>query len=499
MSSSIVGTMGVAAGLAVATGAVVVAVAAGAALAGPMAGIVATTRYFDEKAKRERLEHERKANKEKENKKIYKRKIDKERTLLKNEIKEFSTVLNELHKECNDNSLWELFSNSSINQELKEMKQIVSDEPDFTEMNSSDVYSNLLLLNKKRITINKELHEYSKKLKSSLTEYKNSIANITVNQDVSKQFSDVIRDVIFKEKNMVKPISEKQKEENIDKCIVLLENIEKLRSSLYLSSYLDIQLIEMKKQLVTILNDDEIYKKTEMICSLDCKIGEIGQKIDRFEKAYSEYLNLIDLSISLKCSIKVKEIGAFEEIEQLDEEISYVKKVNEEAIKNQYILTQLEEVLIELGYNVYDKNLGNKKYVDIVFKKDNESSGVRVSKFQENGQYKMMPIGIEKSDEEVDYVLDEDDNDKQTKVSRVVKSYDNNAEAIQKDFCNKYPTIIEKLKERGVVLLDNVEIDPPNSDRFLKYQSFYKKEERDSASVTSESEDDVITKRYIDK
>ena len=283
----------------------------------------------------------------------------------------------------------------------------------------------------------KTVEEIARKIVAQYESQSNEIKDV-----LSKNIEDSITDgmSIRVDDEIVKPHShlESQKAKIID----ILHEIQ----SLNISSDLQKEGIAILKRAQEITDDsfiDNYYAMTVLPYIKRCKayeeqIKEYGEEFDELvskHRYYSEYLGMPVISFTF----------SMDSLNSLRHEVAELESQSAKIEEQQYISESLDQVMRDMGYNV----VGSREVVKKSGRKFrnelyhfSEGSVVNVT-YAANGQISMELGGVdtcdrEPSEEESSVLCDE-----------------------MVEFCDEFPEIERRLKEKGVVLMNRISMLPP--------------------------------------
>lgn len=283
----------------------------------------------------------------------------------------------------------------------------------------------------------KIVEEYARKI---VAQYENQSSEI--NAALSKNIEDSIADgmSVRIDDEIIKPQSylENQKA----KIKHILHEIQ----SLNISSDLQEESIAILKRAQGITDDsfiDNYYAMTVLPYVKRCKayeeqIKEYGEEFDELvskHRYYSEYLGMPVIAFTF----------SMDTLNSLRHEVAELESQSEKIEEQQYISESLDQVMRDMGYNV----VGSREVVKKSGRKFrnelyhfSEGSVVNVT-YAVNGQISMELGGVdtcdrEPSEEESSLLCDE-----------------------MVEFCDEFPEIERRLKEKGVVLMNRISMLPP--------------------------------------
>lgn len=190
----------------------------------------------------------------------------------------------------------------------------------------------------------------------------------------------------------------------------------------------------------------------------------ILQRIEEFENLYQEYLaeyvvyvEELNVMRQQKISITPKNKNMFSSITHLKEEIEILKKLSKQTNEQNYIRTQINEVMQLFGYDLCE---------DIIL--DTEQKGHHYLCPQKHGK---TAIHIHLSDskqimmEVVGTSSKQVDNSEGLSAAMLNSNVLDNTDvekllAEQSGFCSIHPAITEELKKRGIILKTKVHREP---------------------------------------
>lgn len=318
----------------------------------------------------------------------------------------------------------------SIQNSISQIKMIIQESAGLSKQSGLE---NLQVFNSKVKTI----EDNARKIVAQYERQSNEI-----NAVLSKHIEDSIADGMFVriDDEIVKPQSHlaSQKEKIKD----ILQEIQ----SLNISSGLQEEGIAILKRAQGITDDsfiDNYYAMTVLPHIKRCKvyeeqIKEYGEEFDELvlkHRYYSEYLGMpvIEFTFSM------------DTLNSLRHEVAELELQSAKIEEQQYISESLDQVMRDMGYNV----VGSREVVKKSGRKFrnelynfSEGSVVNVT-YAANGQISMELGGVdicdrEPSEEESSVLCDE-----------------------MLEFCDEFPEIERRLKEKGVVLMNRISMLPP--------------------------------------
>lgn len=180
---------------------------------------------------------------------------------------------------------------------------------------------------------------------------------------------------------------------------------------------------------------------------LDAKAFE-----DMYLQYYAEYVSFLEIvnrNLSSKFSIVPKERYSFATLLDLQEERDVIRKLSISANEQSYIRAQIDEVMKEVGYNVTDEiNFGeNRVGSHFICKSKSADTAIHIH-LSESNQIMMEIVSAETQPQT-------DDTSVTGKMVNYKELSEEQCESLLEEqgrFCYLHPQIVEKLKERGVIL-----------------------------------------------
>ena len=318
----------------------------------------------------------------------------------------------------------------SIRNSITQIEKIIQESAGLSKQSGLE---NLQVFNSKVKTV----EETARKIVAQYESQSNEIKDV-----LSKNIEDSITDgmSIRVDDEIVKPHShlESQKAKIKD----VLHEIQ----SLNISSDLQKEGIAILKRAQEITDDsfiDNYYAMTVLPYIKRCKayeeqIKEYGEEFDELvskHRYYSEYLGMPVISFTF----------SMDSLNSLRHEVAELESQSAKIEEQQYISESLDQVMRDMGYNV----VGSREVVKKSGRKFrnelyhfSEGSVVNVT-YAANGQISMELGGVdtcdrEPSEEESSVLCDE-----------------------MVEFCDEFPEIERRLKEKGVVLMNRISMLPP--------------------------------------
>lgn len=318
----------------------------------------------------------------------------------------------------------------SIRNSITQIEKIIQESAGLSKQSGLE---NLQVFNSKVKTV----EETARKIVAQYESQSNEIKDV-----LSKNIEDSITDgmSIRVDDEIVKPHShlESQKAKIKD----VLHEIQ----SLNISSDLQKEGIAILKRAQEITDDsfiDNYYVMTVLPYIKRCKayeeqIKEYGEEFDELvskHRYYSEYLGMPVISFTF----------SMDSLNSLRHEVAELESQSAKIEEQQYISESLDQVMRDMGYNV----VGSREVVKKSGRKFrnelyhfSEGSVVNVT-YAANGQISMELGGVdtcdrEPSEEESSVLCDE-----------------------MVEFCDEFPEIERRLKEKGVVLMNRISMLPP--------------------------------------
>lgn len=318
----------------------------------------------------------------------------------------------------------------SIRNSITQIEKIIQESAGLSKQSGLE---NLQVFNSKVKTV----EETARKIVAQYESQSNEIKDV-----LSKNIEDSITDgmSIRVDDEIVKPYShlESQKAKIKD----ILHEIQ----SLNISSDLQKEGIAILKRAQEITDDsfiDNYYAVTVLPYVKRCKayeeqIKEYGEEFDELvskHRYYSEYLGMPVISFTF----------SMDSLNSLRHEVAELESQSEKIEEQQYISESLDQVMRDMGYNV----VGSREVVKKSGRKFrnelyhfSEGSVVNVT-YAANGQISMELGGVdtcdrEPSEEESSVLCDE-----------------------MVEFCDEFPEIERRLKEKGVVLMNRISMLQP--------------------------------------
>ena len=321
----------------------------------------------------------------------------------------------------------------SIRNSMTQIEKIIQESADLSKQSGLE---NLQSFNTKAKTV----EEYARKVVAQYESQSNEI-----NAVLLKNIEDSIADGMFirMDDEIVKPQShlESQKAKIQD----VLHEIQ----SLNISSDLQKEGIAILKRAQEIAEDsfiDNYYAMTVLPYIKKCKayeeqIKEYGEEFDELvskHRYYSEYLGMPVISFTF----------SMDTLNSLRHEVAELESQSAKIEEQQYISESLDQVMRDMGYNVVGSRevvkKNGRKFQNELYH-FSEGSVVNVT-YAANGQISMELGGVdtcdrEPSEEESSVLCDE-----------------------MVEFCDEFPEIERRLKEKGVILMNRISMLPPTEE-----------------------------------
>ena len=321
----------------------------------------------------------------------------------------------------------------SIRNSITQIEKIIQESADLSKQSGLE---NLQSFNTKAKTV----EEYARKVVAQYESQSNEI-----NAVLLKNIEDSIADGMFirMDDEIVKPQShlESQKAKIQD----VLHEIQ----SLNISSDLQKEGIAILKRAQEIAEDsfiDNYYAMTVLPYIKKCKayeeqIKEYGEEFDELvskHRYYSEYLGMPVISFTF----------SMDTLNSLRHEVAELESQSAKIEEQQYISESLDQVMRDMGYNVVGSRevvkKNGRKFQNELYH-FSEGSVVNVT-YAANGQISMELGGVdtcdrEPSEEESSVLCDE-----------------------MVEFCDEFPEIERRLKEKGVILMNRISMLPPTEE-----------------------------------
>lgn len=299
---------------------------------------------------------------------------------------------------------------------VKKERQLLAD---YMEENKSIIHQ---LLEKTNQMENAQSEKLSQALDDIIkqADQQKSIINKTIQEPGKADETVKIRELWNKIYEEIKEMEEQRAFSKkyytfIESAKKMLQNYQKYKSYVLLLDYYSGEFQSLRKKFKNYMYDYNRYKEP-------------------FFEAYNSYISL--------CSMVGEEAKAFafepekaaDMLDNLQAEIKRLEEIALEQRKEAYIRNAIAEVMEEMGYEILaSKDITKKsgKQIKKSIFKYGEGSGIQV--IDDNGSITMEVVGFNRgndrlaSDEETDFLLDE-----------------------QKDFCNSFAIMEEKLKKKGV-------------------------------------------------
>lgn len=321
----------------------------------------------------------------------------------------------------------------SIRNSITQIEKIIQESAGLSKQSGLE---NLQSFNTKAKTV----EEYARKVVAQYESQSNEI-----NAVLLKNIEDSIADGMFIriDDEIVKPQShlESQKAKIQD----VLHKIQ----SLNISSDLQKEGIAILKRAQEIAEDsfiDNYYAMTVLPYIKKCKayeeqIKEYGEEFDELvskHRYYSEYLRMPVISFTF----------SMDTLNSLRHEVAELESQSAKIEEQQYISESLDQVMRDMGYNV----VGSREVVKKNGRKFrnelyhfSEGSVVNVT-YAANGQISMELGGVD--------TCDRDPSEEESSVlcDEMV------------EFCDEFPEIERRLKEKGVILMNRISMLPPTEE-----------------------------------
>lgn len=347
----------------------------------------------------------------------------------------------------------------SIRNSITQIEKIIQESAGLSKQSGLE---NLQVFNSKVKTV----EEPARKIVAQYESQSNEIKDV-----LSKNIEDSITDgmSIRVDDEIVKPHShlESQKAKIKD----VLHEIQ----SLNISSDLQKEGIAILKRAQEITDDsfiDNYYAMTVLPYIKRCKayeeqIKEYGEEFDELvskHRYYSEHLGMPVISFTF----------SMDSLNSLRHEVAELESQSAEIEEQQYISESLDQVMRDMGYNV----VGSREVVKKSGRKFrnelyhfSEGSVVNVT-YAANGQISMELGGVdtcdrEPSEEESSVLCDE-----------------------MVEFCDEFPEIERRLKEKGVVLMNRISMLPPAEEyaQIINVSDFYMTDKVDVLETASKKQ-----------
>lgn len=261
----------------------------------------------------------------------------------------------------------------------------------------------------------------------------------TDNRTVKEELKNTKNKKVYEEYNKEKELAEEQliyEEENIEQDSII--------KSIYSK-----EIQGFKSRLDLIENQDDIKIKLQEINRLIEQINllqtEISTNREYILDKYEEYMVYIE-----ECS--ENNVKTFKSIKELETEIEKLKNKYNKLAEEEYIEKSVNEVMQELGYDIILSETLENIEIDSEDKMGNvysfeDETGIQVFT-SDSGTIMLEVVNI--SDNTVEIT----ESDRELAVNKM------------KSFCDKYPLIIEMLKDKGINV-ENIECKPID-EKFTK-------------------------------
>jgi len=225
-----------------------------------------------------------------------------------------------------------------------------------------------------------------------------------------------------------------------------------------------------KKELLIIA--DELYRAAfEGESSVTAKIVECDVLITRYQNEqiafedlyntyYSEYvayLEIINTTRDVPLKIVPKERSSFNSIGELSSELHLLQELSKNANEQGYIRQQIDEVLREFGYSTSEEIILNRTQKDphLISKKKDGNTGIH-RHLSDRGEIMMEVVGVGETQRTKSGI----ENSVRVSSAELSEEQKNQLLSEQQAFCSMHPKIVEKLRERGIILNTRMHKEP---------------------------------------
>lgn len=259
-------------------------------------------------------------------------------------------------------------------------------------------------------------------------------------------------------------------EENSDICEQSKHSVDETFNQLEQLINSDSVALYSKKELLLIA--DELYKAAfEGESSVSAKIVECDVLIKRYQNEqnafedlyntyYSEYvayLETINTTRDIPLKIVPKEMYSFKSIDELSAELSLLQELSRNANEQGYIRQQIDEVLREFGYNTSEEIILNRTQRDphLISRKKDGNIGIHIH-LSDRGEIMMEVVGVGETQRTKSGI----ENSIRVPSAELSEEQKNQLLSEQQAFCSMHPKIVEKLRERGIILNTRMHKEP---------------------------------------
>jgi hypothetical protein len=264
----------------------------------------------------------------------------------------------------------------------------------------------------------------------------------TLSEDINNSIIAGMNISTFMENRDTNPIN--QVEQQREKIKEVLDSLDELKLSDDLKTELD-EICSKSEEITDKNFIDNYYAMTVLPFVKKCKehnelVSKYGEEFDELVSKHRFYSNYLGLPI-LKFAIST------EQLEFLRLEVKQLEQQYEQVEEQSYIAKSVDEVMVEMGYNV----VGNREVTKKNGKKFrnelyhfSEGTVVNVT-YASNGQISMELDGVDNCDREP------------TNAECNVLCEE------MSEFCGEFQEIEKRLKEKGVILANRISMLPPVS------------------------------------
>jgi hypothetical protein len=262
----------------------------------------------------------------------------------------------------------------------------------------------------------------------------------TLSEDINNSIIAGMNISTFMENRDTNPIN--QVEQQREKIKEVLDSLDELKLSDDLKTELD-EICSKSEEITDKNFIDNYYAMTVLPFVKKCKehnelVSKYGEEFDELVSKHRFYSNYLGLPI-LKFAIST------EQLEFLRLEVKQLEQQYEQVEEQSYIAKSVDEVMVEMGYNV----VGNREVTKKNGKKFrnelyhfSEGTVVNVT-YASNGQISMELDGVDNCDREP------------TNAECNVLCEE------MSEFCGEFQEIEKRLKEKGVILANRISMLPP--------------------------------------
>lgn len=242
---------------------------------------------------------------------------------------------------------------------------------------------------------------------------------------------------------------------NLGEIIKMLDTIMDLYNSEFICQQ-DKSFLSREAALIFQALKNSDYSEMEKIREeVALAIPQIKTNIHDMEESYKTYLStVVILNQCTSNSVKPKNVGSFQSIEELEKELQKTKGNLKEAHEQEYIRKQLDEVMRKNGYGlcedlVFDTSETIKGHHYLSKSLKNETA---LHIYSSNSQLMIEVVGTTSKERGVGVNSAED----------LTEDEINTLLTEQGQFCQIHPHIVEELQKRGIILKEKnyLPVDP---------------------------------------